>query len=205
MIMPNTFKTDDGSDVGTYVELQETNNFFEIMDGCEVPGSIYGMIGNVDVDKLRTIPIPSDLERSIKFYQQNAAMITIYCESIRSFVASRTMRGHMYIRGLNDDDRLIEDRDIVGLDYYISLWVDDLDLPIEKEGTEIHPKVKKQIVALTIASKIAETVGKPYRRYFEGQEWDHETMSPARLLDLSLSEQEVIEQIREALYVSKEI
>jgi len=187
----------DGAEVYTLEELKRRNDFFSVMDGAEVQGNINDMIGNVDIQKLRDIQIPPGLESAIEFYRDNAAAVTVYSGSIRGFVASRTMRKNVYVRGLDTEGHLLQDGQ-----NFISFWVDDLDIPIEKDGTEMHPKVRKQVVALTLASKIADAIGKPFRRFYDSGPWDYQTMSPANLVDFSLPESEVVGQIRNALYVT---
>jgi hypothetical protein len=195
-----------------FQELKQRNEFFGVMDGAEVQGSINEMIGQVDVESVRLLHVPAGLAEKIGFYKSNASFVTVYGSHKMCFVASRKLGDCVYVRGLDNSGRLLDDQAKFGFgssgrmirttpDYYISLGGDSLDLPIEKEGKPMHPKVRKQVVALVLGSKLVEAVGKPYRKFASKGPWEYDTMSPARLLDLSASDSEVIGQIKEALYV----
>jgi len=196
-----------------FQELQARNEFFAVMDGSEVSGSINEIVAQIDLQSLKLIHFPQKFEEKIDFYRKYATFITMYGSKKRAFVAGRTIGNSIYIRGLDRSGGLLADQATYGRneagimvktrpDFYISLWTPDLDLPIEREGVHMHQKIRMQITALVIGSKVAERIGKPYRRFNDSAPWDYQTMSPARLVDLSLPEHRVVRQIREALYVT---
>ena len=73
----NPFIADDGTDVWSFEDLQARNRFHAVTDGADIQGSIYEMLGNVDLDRLRSLEIPAGLEDRIRFYQANASSVAV--------------------------------------------------------------------------------------------------------------------------------
>jgi len=178
-------------------ELRNRNEFFRIMDGCEIPGSVYRMVENIDFNKIRDTRLPPKWNRGIRLIHDKASTFTVYSEVKNGFWGGRTLRGDVYVRGINSNEEFLEDSDC-----FHSFDVNRLAVDLAKDGTHIHRKLELQITALGIASLIGAKVNKPFKRLYDTGLFQYIAKSPARIIDFSASDEDLIGQVREALYIT---
>ncbi len=181
--------------------MHERNKWFALIDGADVPGSLDEMLDRVDVGSLRGVRTVCSDENFLEYLRRAAQYATVFAESKRGFVAGRTLSGKVGVAGLDMNRNLLSD------ECTITFSVDGLEDQV-RGNESLHPKVRRQVLALAAASKVVGDIGRPYTRYinYEGEgSWDLNTMSPARVIDFSRTDLEVIAQIKEALYVTRNI